>query len=102
KGIKRKINVTAGVRDLKIGGASEAEALQVAGIVGDLLSFSVRVPLSSDGAVRSREIVEALCEKDLPFVALRRDLRAKGHGLLELAPHRKAPRPLPVESAVSL
>jgi radical SAM family uncharacterized protein/radical SAM-linked protein len=97
KGIKRKVNVTAGIRDLRVGGRAEEEALRDAGIVGNLVSFSVRVPLSSNGAVRSREIVEALCDKDLPFVALRRDLRAKGEGLLELAPHRKMPRPIAPE-----
>jgi radical SAM-linked protein len=90
KGIKRKIDVKAGVIELRLGGADEYSALDRAGVVGSLATFSVCVPLSSDGAVRPREIVEALGGKDLPFVALRLGLMAKGTSPLELSAHKKA------------
>jgi radical SAM family uncharacterized protein/radical SAM-linked protein len=98
KGIKRNVDVRAGTTELRLGGPEEYAALERAGVVGSLLTFCVRVPLSSDGAVRPREIIEALGGKDLPFVALREGLIAKGTSPLELSAHKKvkaSPAPTP-------
>lgn len=91
KGIKRKIDVKQGISDLRLGGSSERELLDRAGIVGSLVTFAVSVPMSAAGAVRPREIVEALGGKELPFVALRVGLMAKGRSPLDLGAYRKAP-----------
>jgi radical SAM-linked protein len=91
KGIKRRIDVKGGVSELGLGGGEHRALLGRAGIVGDLVCLSVRVPLEAQGAVRVREIVEGLADKQLPFVALRSALLAKGESLLSLSTHQKRP-----------
>jgi radical SAM-linked protein len=96
KGIKRRIDVKNGTRDLRLGTDVDRAALSRAGIVGDLHCFTVAVPLDSSGAVRAREIVEAIGGKELPFVALRTALLAKGTSPFLLSAHKKVPKVAPV------
>lgn len=91
KGIKRRIDVKGGVSELRVGDEKSRELLRRAGIVGDIACLAVRVPLEAQGAVRVREIVEGLADKQLPFVALRAALLARGESLLSLSHPQKKP-----------
>jgi radical SAM family uncharacterized protein/radical SAM-linked protein len=91
KGIKRRIDVKAALAELRLSTDEEHAQLDQAGVVGRLQALFVSVPLAAQGAVRSREIVEALFDADMPFVAVRTALLSKGKGLLELDAHRKPP-----------
>ncbi len=92
KGIKKNIDVKNGLLELSLGTPSHSAKLQEAGLMGRLSCILVRVPQTNAGAVRSREIVEALVDKDMPFVALRTSLTGKGVNPLELDVHRRLPR----------
>lgn len=94
KGIKRRIDVKAGIAELRLGQSSDYELLDQAGVVGRLSCLAVRAPLSAAGAVRVREMVEALFEKDFPFIAVRTALCAKETSPLELEVHKKWPKHL--------
>lgn len=89
KGIKKRIDVKGGLSELRESTAEEHALLAKAGVFGRLGSVFVSVPLANQGAVRSREIVEALFDKDMPYVALRTALLSKGTSLLELSAHKK-------------
>src|SRR5690606_27462231 len=89
KGLKRKIDVKAGVEGMTLGGEAELETLRRAGVVGDLVPVRLRVPLSQSGAVRSREVAEALTGSiETPFIAVRTGLFARNSALLDLSIHR--------------
>ncbi len=100
KGIKRRIDVKAGLSELRLGTTEDDEQLRKAGVVGRLLSLAVRSPLSAAGAVRVREIVEALFEKDFPFIAVRSALCANSLSPLDLAAHQKKPKPASAETSL--
>ncbi len=100
KGLKKKVDVRRGISELHLGGAEEYLALAEAGVVGRVVAAAVSVPLHQSGAVRSREIVEALTGSfDMPFVAVRTALLARSQSPLILAPHRKAPSSAAVAAA---
>jgi radical SAM-linked protein len=102
KGLKKKVDVKAGVRAVSLGSDRDRKELLDAGVVGDLEAVRVTVPLSQAGAVRSREVVEALSgTQGTPFVAVRVRLSGSGQSLLDLAQHRP-PGPLPTSVAPSL
>ncbi len=103
KGIKRKVDVKAGVSAVRLGDERSTQLLERAGVVGRTVAVFVDVPLDPSGAVRTREVVEALSgDADTPYVAVRTNLRARGHDPLELGRHRKArPTELAERSALS-
>lgn len=87
KGIKRKIDVKAGILGVVAGGGEEFAALLRAGVVGVDACFSVTISLGQSGSVRPREIVDAIVGKETPFIAVRAALLAKGMSPLDLAAH---------------
>jgi len=89
KGIKRKIDVKAGILSIHAGGAPDFAALLGAGVVGVDACFSVTVSLGQSGSVRPREIVDAIVGPDLPFIAVRAALLAKGTSPLDLSVHAR-------------
>ena len=101
KGIKRKIDVKAGVSEIVVGNAEDYATLQATGIVGDLVCMKVRSPLKASGSVRIREVVEALLRKDFPHIAVRASPLAKGTTPLNLEVHRRKPQGKPKKSASS-
>ena len=89
KGIKRKIDVKNGLSELRMATSDELALLNQAGVMGDMQAVAVRVPLSAAGAVRTREVVQALIEPDFPFIAVRTHLLGKKSEPLDLDAHRK-------------
>ncbi len=102
KGLKRKIDVKAGLLSLEVGGQKAHDLLRRAGVRGRVSVAMVRVPLAAQGAVRIREVSEALFGKDFPHVALREGLYAKGESPLALAAHKKVLRPRATPEPVAL
>jgi len=100
KGIKRKIDVRAGVLALELAGPTSAADIDRAGVVGRLGWLRASVVIAPSGAVRSREIVEALMERaDVPHLAIRTRLLGGTQSPLELEYHRKVP---PARTAPSM
>lgn len=103
KGIKRKIDVRAGVTELRPATDAEQTALAMAGVIGRVSCLCLRVPLSAGGAVRVREVVEALSVgADLPHIAVRTALLGAGRSPLELGAHRRVSPPAVLGGALGL
>ncbi len=99
KGIKRKIDVKAGVWQIETGDDAAHQELIQSGVVGVAACFSVTVGMGQSGSVRPREIVEAIVGADVPFIAARAALLAHGRSPLDLEAHKK---PIPVPKTKSL
>lgn len=93
KGIKRRIDVKAGLSQLALAEPETKAWLQDAGVVGATACLVAHLPLAQSGAVRPREIVEAVFGSDVPFVAVRTHLLASGRSPMELEHHKKPTRP---------
>jgi len=102
KGIKRRIDIKAGILSIAAGGGEEFAALLRAGVVGVDACFSVTISLGQSGSVRPREIVDAIVGKDTPYIAVRAALLAKGNSPLDLPAHVRPVlnKPRPQDSLV--
>lgn len=102
KGIKRRIDIKAGILSIAAGGGEEFAALLRAGVVGVDACFSVTISLGQSGSVRPREIVDAIVGKDTPYIAVRAALLAKGSSPLDLPAHVRPVlnKPRPQDSLV--
>jgi len=90
KGIKRRVDVRAGLLDLRLADAAADATVQRAGVVGRLRWIHATVVIAPSGAVRSREIVEALFERaDVSHLTIRMSLSGEGKSPLELEAFRK-------------
>src|SRR6478736_53296 len=100
KGIKRRVDVRAGLLDLRLAEAEADTTVQRAGVVGRLRWIHATVVIAPSGAVRSREIVEALFGRaDVSHLTIRvalsgQSLSGEGKSPLELEAFRKAAPPL--------
>jgi len=92
KGIKRRIDVKGGIEAVTVGNAKHYEQMEEAGISGRVYCLAVKAPLAAQGAVRMRELVEALVYKDFPFIGVRTALRGQKTSPLALETHRRVPR----------
>jgi len=101
KGIKRLIDVRAGVTTLTLAGDEAVPSVRRAGVVGRLRWLAATVPISPSGAVRSREIVEALFERaDVPHLGIRVALRGGEWSPLDLGRHQKVAAPSVLKQVV--
>lgn len=93
KGVGKKVDVRAGVRSLELDVPEARRAVETAGIVGKIVPILVDMPVTGAGAVRPRELVEALAGSgDFPHETIRSALKAGGGELLDLPRHRAAKR----------
>jgi len=77
-GIGKKIDVRSFLRGVRVGVGREA--LDRAGIMGDLLPIQIDTALSGSSGVRVGEVVEALLGKEVPFRAVRASMWARRPG----------------------
>lgn len=87
KGIKRKIDIKAGVLSIRVGSDEDFAQLARAGVMGVAACFSVTVSMTQSGSVRPSEIVHAIVGADMPFIAARTALLANGISPLSLSAH---------------
>ena len=91
------MNVREFVREIVVGGADANDALERAGLVGDLVPLLVDVEIRGSGSVKIAEVVEALAGGELPHRAVRVALGVWKDGRiaspLDLAAVRRAPKP---------
>lgn len=87
KGIKRKIDIKAGILSIRVGSDEDFAQLARAGVMGVAACFSVTVSMTQSGSVRPREIVDAIVGADMPFIAARTAVLASGTSPLSLSAH---------------
>lgn len=93
KGIKRRLDVKQSVSELRVATSEELGAFASAGVVGSVVGLFVRTPISAAGAVRTREVVEAVVARDFPHIALRVALLASGRSPCECVVSTHPPAP---------
>lgn len=93
KGIKRNVDVKAGVLEFGLLGEDDAAAVSRAGIVGDLVGLAVKLRVDPAGSVRPSEVVAALLgDPEFPHLTVRLGLLGGGRSPLDLLTHRRPPR----------
>jgi radical SAM family uncharacterized protein/radical SAM-linked protein len=93
----KMVNVRQYIRKLELNPPSAHQALQRAGIVGDLVAIEADLLITGSGAAKTSEVVEILLgSNDFPHRAIRVALlAAEGHSPLDLALLEQKPLPTP-------
>lgn len=83
-GIGKKVDVRKFLRDVGVGDARAAKALERAGLVGDLAPVFVEIAVTPMGSAKISEAAEAIFGKDVPVKAVRAALLGAQRSPLEL------------------
>ena len=95
-GIGKKVDVRKYLREVSVGDARAARALDQAGLVGDLAPVFVEIAITPSGSAKISEAAEVLFGKETPVKAVRSallgsersplEVLSSAHGGSELAP----------------
>jgi radical SAM family uncharacterized protein/radical SAM-linked protein len=85
EGVGKKVDVRRFVQSARIGGQAEREALERAGLLGQLLPIDVVVALGPTGSAKATEVVEAILGPNFPHKAVRLELLAGEASPLDIA-----------------
>jgi radical SAM family uncharacterized protein/radical SAM-linked protein len=91
-GLGKKVDVRRFVRQLRVGGQVECEALARAGLLGDLAVLDATLGLGPTGSAKATEVVEAVLEASFPHKAVRLQLLAGELSPLDIASLRTTPK----------
>ena len=83
-GIGKKVDVRKFLREVSVGDARAASALERAGLVGDLAHVFVDIAVTPSGSAKISEAAEAVFGKDVPVKAVRAALLGAERSPLEL------------------
>jgi radical SAM-linked protein len=109
EGIGKIIDVKGLVTRLELGDAAAHESLRRSGIVGRVVTMRVCTRITPTGSVKISEVVEAVTgDAHFPFKAVRAALTGGGTSPMDLALHRRPPKParakdtdLPLATAIA-
>jgi radical SAM family uncharacterized protein/radical SAM-linked protein len=91
-GLGKKVDVRRFVRQLRVGGQVECDALARAGLLGDLAVLDATLALGPTGSAKATEVVEAVLEPSFPHKAVRLQLLAGELSPLDIASLRTTPK----------